>query len=599
MGHLLQPRTLLLFVAYWTSACASERPTFGKKADGTHSTSHVPDAGATVGDNAAGTSGRSEETSEAGSGTADEPIESSEPMGSHAGQECSAGSNCATGFCADGYCCDKACDGQCESCGENGKEGVCVAVSGAPRGTREVCVGDGPCQGECDGLTGGACMYPGNSTECSQATCTDGEATPAAQCDGSGRCSSVTASTCVSGTCDGAACAGSCTETSCADGAYCATSGACEQLKALGQSCSAAAQCASGNCVDSVCCASACEGQCQVCVSTGSCVRNSSGAPTGGRQGCNGVGTECQGACDGSSDSCAYPDVTSVCGEMSCSGDSSQMNYKTCDGMGSCSLNASDECSSSTYCLGAGCVAKKGDGNACSVAAECSSGNCTTDASTDSSLCCASGLSNCDSSCVNLQSNEQHCGSCSEVCGANYSCKAGHCECNGTTLSCGKCGDWTFESGNTEGWLELQDPNLSGGAQGNSVTGVTAKPNPSGSGQVLEVTVESMGSYGAWSVQLCSSGSADVQQRVFTANVYVEVDSGNFAFDTSLQLHVWNGTSSSQNYLLNGDIDWTEPNKWAQVHATITLPSATHIGFYFLPGNNFNGRVYVDNVQIN
>ncbi|MBI2389435.1 MAG: hypothetical protein HYV09_07545 [Deltaproteobacteria bacterium] len=103
-----------------------------------------------------------------------------------AGSACAARNECTAGlFCADGVCCDQACNGQCQACNEKGSEGSCIAVVGAPRGGRTACKGDGSaCNGACDGVNGGACVFPSTSTTCGDG-CKDAKL---AVCDGVGAC---------------------------------------------------------------------------------------------------------------------------------------------------------------------------------------------------------------------------------------------------------------------------------------------------------------------------------------------------------------------------------------------------------------------------
>lgn len=107
---------------------------------------------------------------------------------------CTTPSECASGFCVDGFCCDRACDGQCEACGEPSALGACVTVtSGAPRGARTACTGTGTsCGGTCGGDPN-ACAYP--TTECAPGSCTAGVATNPALCT-NGACPAQTTTTC-------------------------------------------------------------------------------------------------------------------------------------------------------------------------------------------------------------------------------------------------------------------------------------------------------------------------------------------------------------------------------------------------------------------
>ncbi len=83
--------------------------------------------------------------------------------------------------------------------------------------------------------------------------------------------------------------------------------------------------------------------------------------------------------------------------------------------------------------------------HACTSNLQCLNGKCS----------CASGNSNCNGTCYNLQTTKTHCGSCNKTCPANSSCKTGKCTCSsGYTMCsntcvntktnsnhCGKCGN--------------------------------------------------------------------------------------------------------------------------------------------------------------
>ena len=77
-------------------------------------------------------------------------------------------------------------------------------------------------------------------------------------------------------------------------------------------------------------------------------------------------------------------------------------------------------------------------------AAVCSGSSC--------GITCNSGLTGCNGACVDLTSDDQNCGSCNTVCGANEHCDngcvcdAGYTDCNGTCFNlqtdknhCGNC----------------------------------------------------------------------------------------------------------------------------------------------------------------
>jgi len=146
------------------------------------------------------------------------------------GQQCTAGTQCSSGFCVDGVCCDSACTGQCEACDVSPNEGTCSPAMGAPHGTRPACKGaGGACDGVCDGVNASACVYPGSSTSCGTA-CENGNVTPSF-CDGNGTCSASTAKSCSPYVCGTDDCLTSCdTKADCASGYTCASDKKCIPL---------------------------------------------------------------------------------------------------------------------------------------------------------------------------------------------------------------------------------------------------------------------------------------------------------------------------------------------------------------------------------
>jgi hypothetical protein len=105
------------------------------------------------------------------------------------GDGCDTGAECASGNCVDGFCCNSACTGQCQSCSLT--PGTCVAAM-APR---MPCNGSGTCAGRCNGSSP-SCVYPGAETNCAAAACTNGMASVAASCGGSGTCATSAPTNC-------------------------------------------------------------------------------------------------------------------------------------------------------------------------------------------------------------------------------------------------------------------------------------------------------------------------------------------------------------------------------------------------------------------
>ncbi len=143
------------------------------------------------------------------------------------GSPCVNGETCKSGFCADNVCCDKPCAGQCESCGEIGKQGTCSVVGGVPRGTRTACDASTAdvCKAKiCDGTNGAMCAGFANGTTkvCADAKCESGNVVAESKCDGSGTCAAPSATSCAPYVCEGKACRASCTTS-----AHCATGNEC------------------------------------------------------------------------------------------------------------------------------------------------------------------------------------------------------------------------------------------------------------------------------------------------------------------------------------------------------------------------------------
>jgi hypothetical protein len=120
------------------------------------------------------------------------------------GVACSGDAQCTSGHCVDAVCCASACAGQCQSCGEPGSAGSCVAVAGAPRAGRPACATDGSsCGGACDGTEPSECAYAASSVECSSAYCSDAQRIGEGACDGVGSCLEPAPETCAEACQDG------------------------------------------------------------------------------------------------------------------------------------------------------------------------------------------------------------------------------------------------------------------------------------------------------------------------------------------------------------------------------------------------------------
>jgi hypothetical protein len=138
-------------------------------------------------------------------------------------------------------------------------------------------------------------------------------------------------------------------------------------IVANGRACVADDDCASGLCVDGVCCASSCLGQCEACDvpgALGTCT-TIAGAPHSSHRACDGTGTPCLGACDGTSAAaCIYPAAEVACG-TACVGN--QENQRRCDGAGQCS-GGLRSCPGNLLCGASSCQ------TSCSTDADCVTG---------------------------------------------------------------------------------------------------------------------------------------------------------------------------------------------------------------------------------
>ncbi len=283
------------------------------------------------------------------------------------GVECSSSDECRSGFCVDGMCCVAACDGQCEACNVEGKEGSCVPVQGEPRSARPACSGTPPCKGSCDGENSQACVYPkGPEHTCGAAPSCDGNTALAkAQCDGTGVCGQPERVSCEGFLCDATkgACSQCSTSMPCGTGQWC-RNGKCEAKLGNGMACGAGENsCASGHCASGVCCNNACSGPCETCSAAGQCGNRCVGPQTcggGGTQKVCGCNPSCGGKCGGADgcggtcpNNCTAPQTcggggtTSVCGcTPNCTG--------KCGGSNGCGGTCPNNCTSPQTCGGAG-----------------------------------------------------------------------------------------------------------------------------------------------------------------------------------------------------------------------------------------------------
>jgi MYXO-CTERM domain-containing protein len=386
------------------------------------------------------------------------------------GTSCIGANQCASGNCVDDVCCDTACSGLCKACRKDLKEkgaddGVCDAAKlglvdtgcGSPPPSQNTCQQNGTCDGK-----GGCRLWP-SGTSCGASIC-DGLIAKAKQCDGVGMCVVATSGTdchpytCVNGECVGQTCQ---SDGECAAGYYCDSppNGTCRSKKPDGQLCQAANQCASGYCVDGVCCNQACTGTCRACSSTktggssGDCAAVLDG--TDPDNDCNdGGGSSCQtdGQCDGAG-ACRLYKKGTQCGSAVCVG--GDLVPKSCDGLGACVTDnpagvscapylcenagctkpcmTDAHCAAGHFCDAGECKLKKGKGDPCTAAAQCSSASCV------DGVCCDT---SCTNKCFACSAAAKASGTDSGTCGPAAGGADPHNDCNkDTAVSCMQDGE--------------------------------------------------------------------------------------------------------------------------------------------------------------
>ena len=343
------------------------------------------------------------------------------------GNVCDAGQVCAQGQCSsecsvattecEGACVDVSTDA--DNCGACGTK--CSAVMGSAKCASGLC-GITSCTdgyGDCDKDYSNGCEAPlstdNNCGACST-TCTGGKSCKSGSCQ------------CPTGSTD---CNGDCVNLQ-TDGKHC---GKCSNVCPSGQLC-ANGECSTECPAGTTACGTACVnlltdvGNCGVCDTvcpegrtclTGNCT-------------CPGSNTECAGACvdilidanncGGCGSSCTTPNAQTSCSTGVCT-------IALCTaGYGDCDLDATTGCetalSTSDNCGGCGTT--------CTGGMACVEGACA----------CSSGRTDCEGTCVDIQSNPAHCGACGTICPEGQVCASGSCstECPaGTTACAGACVD--------------------------------------------------------------------------------------------------------------------------------------------------------------
>ncbi|MDC3984826.1 MopE-related protein [Polyangium jinanense] len=338
------------------------------------------------------------------------------------GEVCSTASECASGACVDGVCCTAMACGSCQTCNKNIMlAGTCTNIdSGQPDNfPAGNCTGTNVCDGAgvCKELNGSACSTAG---ECFSGNCIDGFCCDSA-CNGTCRTCAAASGAPANGTCGNVTSgtqdtvpANACTGTNVCDG-----TGTCK--KSNGAVCGAGNECLSGNCVDGVCCNSTCTSTCQACSaaakgqgSDGTCGNIVSGMQDNvaastcvGMNACNGSGVckETNGsACSTTGECLSNFCADGVCCNAACTGTCDACSIAaggttdgTCGDMipGLEDTNATTVCSGANACGPSGtCVNnKKENGQSCTMANDCASGQCV------EGVCCNSACTGTCQSC--------------------------------------------------------------------------------------------------------------------------------------------------------------------------------------------------------
>lgn len=340
------------------------------------------------------------------------------------GAACATGTDCLTGDCVDGFCCNAACGGLCQACS--------LAKTGQPNGTcATVTVNTDP-DSECSGATScgaaGFCTTLPNGTLCGAAIeCTTGFCVDGYCCNGvcsntCQACSAAKKGAGANGTC-GSILANTDPDSECAT--ECSGGASCEAPN--GGTCTLNAQCQSGFCADGVCCNTVCNGVCQAC----SLAKNGVASGTCGNVTINtDPDLECPGVTVCSAGACTKLAQGAVCtlgGECAsgfcadgfccnaacgftctaCSLAKSGQPNGTCGNV-KVNTDPDNECVGSVNCNGIGQCGLLVNGTTCTLAAECSSGNCV------DGVCCNTACGAACQACTALKTGGTN-GTCGNV----------------------------------------------------------------------------------------------------------------------------------------------------------------------------------------
>ncbi len=371
-----------------------------------------------------------------------------------AGNACLTNNQCALGNCVDGVCCNTGCNGLCQACNLPGALGACSPIAAGQdpidecAGAASLCDGAGACK-KANGQT---CAAAG---ECALGLCVDGYC-----------CNSACSGTCIA--CNVAGTLGTCSPVpagqdpanECAGAVNCNGNGACGSLLGNGSACSIGTECQSGNCIDGLCCNTTCGGLCMACNvagSAGTCT-NIPNMQDPANECANGA---CNGAalckldngqgCAAGSACLSATCVDGVCCNAACSGTCAACNVA--GSVGTCASvpsgqDPASECAGAVSCNGAGACGFFPTGAACTLGAECVSGNCVDGVCCSSACggtCKACNVAGSIGTCTNISAGQDPANECAgtQVCdGAGLCVKANGDPC-ATATEClsGSCVD--------------------------------------------------------------------------------------------------------------------------------------------------------------
>jgi len=320
--------------------------------------------------------------------------------------DCGDANTCTTDTCQNNQCVFTPNQAQCAAGSCAGliytAPQTCDAGACTAGGATSDCSGTDSCKAySCTASGCGVANQP-SGTQCAPAACTGNQLTTAKQCDGTGGCTSGG----VTGPCSGSyvcknstQCNTTCTDSSdCVSGFYC-QGGACLPKLADGLTCTASNQCNSGHCNNFVCCSGGtCCSNAASCGDGNSCTtdtcvnfscQNTNNTAQCAASQCSGLtwtapkfcldgactnggnNTDCSGAnacltyvCSNLNGCSTTPkDAGEVCTPSSCAG-TTFTPAGICNGNGSCSPSAPQNCDDGDVCTGAetcntttGCVA--------------------------------------------------------------------------------------------------------------------------------------------------------------------------------------------------------------------------------------------------